>query len=89
MPISGDSGVIGCRWMVRSATCAAMAIPAARNAIRMTFSAGNHACGDSSRMAVNATSAQNATLLPDAVATARDGARLFQAKGLPPGRFEV
>ncbi len=57
IPISGAIGVIGCLWAVRSATCAAIAMPPARNAMRISFSTGNHACGDSSSTNVKATSA--------------------------------
>jgi hypothetical protein len=37
--------------------------------MRTTFKAGSHACGDNRRIAVNATSDQNATLPPESVAT--------------------
>ena len=57
MPISGASGVIGCLCAVRSMTCAAIAIPPARNAMRISFSTGNHACGESNSTNVKATSA--------------------------------
>ena len=67
IPISGAIGVIGCLWTVRSTTWAAIAMPAARNAIRMTLRTGNHACGESSRTHVNATSAAKATGLPGTV----------------------
>src|SRR5882672_6755536 len=69
MPISGAIGVIGCLCTVRSTTWAAIAIPAARNAIRMILSTGKNACGDSSRTHVNATSAPNARGLPGTVAS--------------------
>src|SRR5258705_13661364 len=71
IPISGAIGVIGCLWAVRSKTWAAIAIPAARNAIRMTLRIGNHACGDRSSTHVKKTSATNAVRLPVRLAGTR------------------
>ncbi len=57
MPISGASGVIGCLCAVRSMTCAVIAIPPARNAMRISFRTGNHACGESNSTDVKAINA--------------------------------
>jgi hypothetical protein len=57
IPISGASGVIGCLCAVRSMTCAVMAMPPARKAMRISLRTGNHACGESSKTKVNTTSA--------------------------------
>ncbi len=74
MPISGAIGVIGCLWAVRSKTWAAIATPAARNAIRITLRIGNHACGDRSSTHVKKTSARNAVRLPVRLAGTRRAA---------------
>src|SRR5450432_3927061 len=91
MPISGAIGVIGCLCTVRSTTGAAMAMPAARNAIRMILRTGKNACGESSRTHVKATSAAKATGLPGTVASvavvtavARDVAACGRHQEIPP-----
>src|SRR5687767_13260954 len=63
MPISALNGGADSRRTIRSIRWAPMAIAAATNAMRSWPSTGNHACGDSRRIAVKATSARNATLL--------------------------
>ena len=68
MPISALTGGAEFRRTMRSIRWAPMARPAARNAMRSEPSTGNHACGDSRRIAVNAISALNATTLARATA---------------------
>src|SRR5688572_12242494 len=60
MPISGENVETGLRCTAESNIYATKETVAARSAMRRLLSTGNHSCGASSRMAVNATRALNA-----------------------------